>query len=156
MKPSVPVILWNDWPALASWVGVVVGWVLYGGFTLRKGGQHSAHFFAPLVAATLVLLALLAWRIGRVHRLFARGKEVPGEITGLWLDRDRGRLEFCYRVGETQCHCWAPVHKTARVLALSEGRSVRVLVNPANPRQAIVSELYTQALVMGTAGTRSQ
>jgi hypothetical protein len=156
MKPSVPVILWNDWPTLASWVGVVVGWALYGGFTLLKVGQHSAHFLAPLVAATLVLLALLAWRIGRVHRLFARGKEVPGEITGLWLHRDRGRLEFCYRVGEAQCHCWAPVHKTARVLAFAEGQPVRVLVDPANPRQAIVRDLYAQAAVLAASGTRSQ
>ena len=154
MKPSVPVILWNDWPALASWVGVVVGWALYGGFTLLKGGQHSAHFLAPLVAATLVLLALLAWRIGRVHLLFARGKEVPGEITGLFLDRDRGRLEFCYRVGETECRSWAPVHKTARVLALADGQQVRVLADPTNPRQAIVRELYIEAAVLAASRTQ--
>jgi len=156
VKPSTPVILWNDWPALASWIGLLMSWALYAGLPLFKRGQDHAPFFPFVVAATLVLLALLAWRIGRVHVLFARGKEVPGEITGLWLDRDRGRLEFCYRVGETAYHCWAPVHKTARVLALEEGLAVRVLVDPANPRHAIVRDLYLQAEVTAASRTGSQ
>jgi len=156
MKPSLPAIAWNDWPALASWIGVLVVWTLYGGLPLLKRGQDNAYFFPFVVAATLVLLALLAWRIARIHVLFGGGREVPGEITGLWLVRDRGRLEFCYQTGEKVCHCWTPVHKTARVLAFAEGQAVRVLVNPANPRQAIVRELYTRAAVTAASGARSQ
>ena len=26
MKPSLPAIVWNDWPALASWIGLSSAW----------------------------------------------------------------------------------------------------------------------------------
>lgn len=154
MKPSVPVILWNDWPALASWIGVLVTWALYCGFQFFKGEAQVAHFFLPAVTATLLCFALGAWRILRVQALFRGGSEVAGQITGLWIVRDRGRLEFRYQVGEIECDCWTPVHKTARVLAFTPGQAVRVLVNPANPRQAIVRELYTRAAAIAAARTR--
>jgi hypothetical protein len=147
MKPSLPVILWNDWPALASWIGVLVTWALYGGALFLKGEQEVALFFLPAIAVTLMCAALGAWRIRRVQALFRGGREVAGQITGVWIVRDRGRLEFRYRVGDMECHGWTPVHKTARVLAFATGQAVRVLVNPANPRQAIVRELYAGAAV---------
>lgn len=154
MKPSLPAILWNDWPALASWIGVPVTWALYGGALFLKGEQAVAHFFLPAIAATLACFALGAWRIRRVQALFAGGTEVAGQITGVWIVRDRGRLEFRYRVGDTECHCWTPVHKTARVLAFTPGQAVRVLVHPAHPRRAVVKELYTRTGAMAAARIR--
>jgi len=147
MKPSVPAVLWNDWPALASWIGVLVTWALYCGFQFFKGEAQVAHFFLPAVTATLLCFALGAWRIVRVQALFRGGSEVAGQITGLWIVRDRGRLEFRYQVGEAEFNCWTPVHKTARVLAFAERRAVRVLIDPADPRHAIVRELYLPAAV---------
>lgn len=154
MKPFVPAILWNDWPALASWIGVPVTWSLYGAGLFLKGEQQVAHFFVPAIGATLVCVALAAWRIKRVHALFASGIDVAGQITCLWIVRDRGRLEFRYRVGEAQFECWTPVHKTARVLAFSEGQAVRVLLDPANPRHAIVRDLYVAAPAALVSGAR--
>jgi hypothetical protein len=146
MKPSLPVILWNDWPALASWIGLLVTWALYCAALFFKGEQQIAHFFPLAIAVTLMCFALAGWQIGRVHALFVSGIDVPGMITCLWIVRDRARLEFRYRVGEAEFDCYAPVHKTARVLAFSEEQTVRVLVNPANPRRAIVRDLYVPAL----------
>ncbi|MEW6372903.1 MAG: hypothetical protein AB1584_18385 [Pseudomonadota bacterium] len=145
MKPSLPAILWNDWPALASWIGVPVTWVLYGVGLFLKGEQQVVHFFVPAIAATLVCVALAAWRIGRVYALFASGIDVAGQITCLWIVRDRGRLEFGSRVGEAEFESWTPVHKTARVLAFLEGQAVRVLLDPANPQHAIIRDLYVPA-----------
>lgn len=147
MKPSLPVILWNDWPALASWIGALVTWALYCAGLFFKGEQQVAYFVQAAIAATLVCVALAAWRIGRVRALFASGVDVAGQITCLWIVRDRGRLEFRYRVGEAEFESWTPVHKTARVLAFSEGQAVRVLLDPANPRHAIVRDLYVRAPV---------
>lgn len=77
-----------------------------------------------------------------------------GQISCLWIVRDRGRLAFRYRVGEAEFECWTPVHKTARVLAFPEGQAVRVLLDPANPRHAIVRDLYVAAPAALVSGAR--
>lgn len=142
MKLSLPALLWNDWPALASWIGVLVSWALYCAAWLLMGKEQVADFFPFAIAVTLACCALAAWRTGRVVALFASGIDVPGRVTYLQIVGDRARLEVRYRVGEAEFDCWAPVHKTARVLALSPGQAVRVLANRANPRHAIVKDLY--------------
>lgn len=145
MKPSLPAILWNDWPALASWIGVLVSWALYCAALLLMGAEETAIFFPFAIALTLVCCALAAWRVGRVVALFASGIDVAGRVTYLQIVGDRARLEFRYRVGEAQLDCWAPMHKTNRVLALSPGQAVRVLANRTNPRHAIIKDLYVPA-----------
>ena len=46
------------------------------------------------------------------------------------------------------------MHKTARVLAFPEGQAVRVLLDPANPRHAIVRDLYVAAPAALVSGAR--
>lgn len=147
-------ILWNDWPALASWISVLMTWTLYCVALYIKGAQQIAYVFPPAIVVTIIYLALVVWRIGRVYALFTNDVEVQGEVTNLWIVRDRGRLEFRYPVEGAEFDCWVPVHKTAHVLGFSAGQSVGVLVHPTNPRHAIVGDLYVPALVAPAARTR--
>lgn len=142
-KPSTGAIIWNDWPALASSLGVVIPWVLYFGYSVLKLSGGSDPVFALLAAtATLAMLPVFSWRIWRVRALFARGVEVPAHITSIHLFKDRGRIDYSFQFGEVVSSSWCPVHKTARVLAFKLGQPVSVLVNPANPKQSILKALY--------------
>lgn len=145
-KPSIGAILWNDWPALATSLGLVIPWVLYFGYRLLDPSAGSDPVFAWLAtASTLAMLPLLGWRIRRVLVLFARGVEVPAHITSIHLFKDRGRIDYAFTLGEGISSSWCPVHKTARVLAFKLGEPVKVLVNPANPKQSILKALYVEA-----------
>jgi hypothetical protein len=143
MKPSLRAILWNDWPSLAAWIGLLITWMLYLGSFVVQRPTGDAFFLWLAAINTVMLLALLAWRVWRVYVLFVRGIAVQGQITGLWIVGDRGRVEFSYQISEERLMSWAPVHKTSRVLTFSADQSICVLLSRTNPRQAIVKELYT-------------
>ncbi|WP_084677133.1 DUF3592 domain-containing protein [Massilia niastensis] len=143
MKPSIRAILWNDWPALGSSIGIVLVWEAYFCYPLLRPSLADDPDFALLaIISTLALQGVLVWRLLRVLLLFARGVEVPARITSISLAKDRGRVEYSFQLGGSVASSWSPVHKTARVLALEPGQSVEVLVNPRNPRQAILKALY--------------
>jgi hypothetical protein len=144
MKPSLRAIVWNDWPALACAMGIPIFAAICLAYPYVVGKPALAPFFASLsVVATLVLGAILCWRIVRVYSLFARGFVVPGNIHGVALAKDRGRVDFGYVVNGQPVYGWTPVHKTRRVLSLAAGQPVHLLVDPARPGMALVAELYT-------------
>lgn len=143
MKPSIRAIVWNDWPALASGIGVVMVWLVHSGYLwMMRSAAKDSTLGALAVVVTVLLLAVLAWRVSRVYALFARGVELPAMITSIRLVKDRGRLEFAYQVKDLAASSWIPVHRTKRVLGFEIGQPVRALVDPSNPRHAIVKELF--------------
>jgi len=97
-----------------------------------------------MIALPFSLLAggCLIWRIARIYRLFSRGKLVRAQITRVDVARDRGRLEFAYDIGGHRVSSWTPVHKNKQVEALAVNQEVEVLVDAANPLNAIVRDLY--------------
>lgn len=143
MKPSTRAIVWNDWPALASGIGIIMVWLILSGYHwLMRGGAKELTLGAFAIVITLLLFAVLAWRVSRVYALFARGMELPATITSIYLVRDRGRLEFAYQAKGFVASSWIPVHRTKRVLEFEVGQPVRALVDPSNPKHAIVKELF--------------
>lgn len=143
MSPSPTAIIWNDWPALASFVAIPIMWVIYFLFPLLKPGASIGGLFLLVPAiSTLLLLSSLIWRIMRINKLFEAGIEVPGEIIGLSIIRDRGRLEYAYEWRDGMLFSWIPVHKTKRVLGFSKRKKVHVLVDPTDPKKSVVRELF--------------
>jgi hypothetical protein len=68
MRPSVGKIIWNDWIALFSALGVPIAWCIHLAFPHLRNGATS-----PLVLAvsfSALALAVLAWRVARVKALF--------------------------------------------------------------------------------------
>lgn len=117
-------------------------WILYFGFPLLKGIEREGYLLLIPGFATPLLLLVLAWRVQRIKALFAKGIEVRGNITSIYLVKDRGRLAFAYVYEQNRFQSWLPVHKTKRVLGFQVGQSVVVLVDAANPNLAIVKELF--------------
>src|SRR4051812_29704872 len=82
------------------------------------------------------------WRLARIHRLFCRGQIVRAQITRVDIARDKGRLEFAYLFGGHRVSSWTAVQKSKQVEALAVNQEVEVLVDAANPLNAIVRDLY--------------
>ncbi len=144
MKPRFGSILWTDWPALLCLMCLPVIWLISAQLMLfRRDGSFTARD-ALMIAVPLSLVAggLLVWRIVRIHRLFARGQLLRAQITRVDLAMDRGRIEFVYDFGGHRVSSWTQVHKNKQVEALAVNQEVEVLVDTANPLNAIVRDLY--------------
>jgi hypothetical protein len=109
----------------------------------RHDGSFTARE-ALMIALPLSLVAggLLMWRVVRIRRLFSRGELVRAQITRLDVAMDRGRVEFAYDFRGHRVSSWTPVHKNKQVEALAVNQEVEVLVDAANPLNAIVRDLY--------------
>lgn len=141
MKYSHLKIVWNDWPALASSIGIPMIWLVHGGFTQLHRAKSPLPLWFPSVVSMLCI-ALLAWRIGRVGRLFSRGTSAMGVITEVHIVKDRGRLHFEFEADGARVRSWMPVHKTKAVLSLSPGDRIGVLFDGRQPTRAVVKHLY--------------
>lgn len=141
MKFSLLRTIWVDWPALAVSIGIPVIWAIHFASAYVTWIPAGAPVLLP-TAITLGLAAALAWRLWRVARLCARGRTAPGEITGLQIVKDRGRLKFVFEHQGQPVESWTPVHKSKAVLALQPGQEVEVLFDPDRPGRAIVKHLY--------------
>ena len=144
MKPRIFSILWTDWPALLCLMCFPVIWLISGQLVLfrRDGGFTGADALMLAIPLSLVASGLLAWRIVRIHRLFSRGQLVRAQITRVDAVWDRGRLEFSYDFGGHRVSSWTTVYKNKQVRALAVNQEVEVLVDVANPVNAIVRQLY--------------
>ncbi len=147
MKPSTRRIIWTDWPALASTWGMPLCWVASFGvpyaYTFRGAQPYDPLPLSFPTAVTAILAGVLFWRINRIRSLFQRGHVTKGIITGIWIVKDRGRLEYAYEFNGRQWHAWSSVHKNQTVLSLVENQTVDVLVDVVRPTNAIVRDIYT-------------
>jgi len=144
MKPRLGSILWTDWPALLCLMCLPIIWLISAQLVLfRRDGSFTAREALMIaVPLSIVVGGLLVWRIVRIHRLFARGQLVRAQITRVEVAMDRGRVEFAYQLGGQRVSSWTTVHKSKQVEALAVNQEVEVLVDAANPGNAIVRDLY--------------
>jgi hypothetical protein len=141
MKASIRKIVWNDWPALFSFVAVPIVWAIHFAFPyLKRGADAPDEGFA--LGLSILAAAALAWRIARVRGLFSSGNAVDGIVESVRIVKDRGRLEYSYRVGGRAMTGWCPVHKSKQVLGLRAGQKLTVLVDRAKPGRSIVADLF--------------
>jgi hypothetical protein len=144
MKPRLSKIIWTDWPALFCAFAIPGIWII--GFVfpyLRHGAQFDTTA-ALTVALPISVIAggFLLWRIGRIQRLFALGRLVPGLVLDVRIIRDRGRLDFTYKLDGNRFRSWMPIHKNKQTLALPPNQEVEVLVDASRPSRAVVRHLY--------------
>ena len=142
MKYSLRKLVWNDWPALASFMAIPITWAIHSGFPFLQRGAAPLPFWLPAVAS-VALVTVLVWRVRRVNWFFSNGTPAVGVITDLLIAKDRGRLEFEFEVEGRRVRSWMPIHKTKSVLSLSPGDRVDLLFDESKPTRAIVKRLYT-------------
>ena len=144
MKPRLRKIILADWPALFFLLSIPGIWLIGLVFPLLRQGAGFDQQAMLTVALPVSLVAggFLIWRIVRIYRLFRLGMPVTGCITRVQLARDRARVEFLYELRGDTLGAWMPLHQSREVLALTPGQEVELLVDPGNPRLAIIRHLF--------------
>ena len=104
---------------------------------------EAASFFLYLaIAATVIGIPLLIWRIRTFQSHFARGVEVAGKVIAIGFRRDRGRIEYAYSYqGQTYQGANA-IHKISKTRHLKPGDEITLLVDPDKPKRAFVRDIY--------------
>jgi hypothetical protein len=154
IKPSTFRIIQSDYLALLGVLVPIVSLIMYiavayfGYFPGLRGrdpiqGTEGAPLFLNLFIAGLVIgVPLAIWRIRSIQRLFSKSVEVVGQITDVSFHRDRGRVEYSYTYQGQAYSGGNAIMKTGKTQKLRSGNEVVLLVNPDDPRRALIRDLY--------------
>jgi hypothetical protein len=154
LKPSVVRIVQSDFAAMLGLLVPAVSLVMYicvayfGYFPGFRGhdpiqGSEGAPLFLYLFIGGLVLgVPLAIWRIRTIQQLFARSVEVTGQVTNISFYKDRGRVEYTYTYLGQSYSGGNAIMKTGRTQQLRPGTQMVLLVNPDDPKHALIRDLY--------------
>jgi len=153
-KPSIVRIVQSDYLALLGILVPAVSLIMYvcvayfGYFPGFRGrdpiqGTEGAPLFLYLFIIGLVVgIPLAIWRIRSIQQMFSKSVEVAGQITNISFYKDRGRVEYSYTY-QSQNHSGGnAIMKTGKTQQLRSGDQVVLLVNPDDPKRALIRDLY--------------
>jgi hypothetical protein len=153
-KPSIVRIIQSDFLALLGVIVPLVSLIMYvcvayfGYFPGLRGrdpiqGTEGAPLFLYMFIFGLVAgLPLAFWRIRSIQQMFANSVEVVGQITNISFYKDRGRVEYTYTYQNQNYSAGSAIMKTGKTRQLSSGSQVVLLVNPNEPKRALIRDLY--------------
>jgi hypothetical protein len=153
-KPSLVRIIQSDYLALLGILVPVVSLIMYvcvayfGYFPGLRGrdpiqGTEGAPLFFYLFIIGLVIgLPLAIWRVRSIQQMFANSVEVNGQVTDISFFRDRGRVEYSYSYQGQNYSGGNAIMKTGKTLQLRPGSQIMLLVNPNEPKRALIRDLY--------------
>jgi hypothetical protein len=137
-RPSVFRILITDYLAFLALLFPIVIWPVY---FFGRSGQDETTFYTAIVI-TIIAIPVLIWRIYYFIKMFDTGVESSAVVQGLSFYRSRGRVEYTYTFQGTQYAGRDVVNKFGRVKDLHPTQQITILVDPGNPKQAIIRKLY--------------
>jgi hypothetical protein len=153
-KASIFRIIQSDYLALIGSVVPLVGLALYAavayfgylpGFRGRgpiQGTEDASLVLYFAVLGIVLGLPLVYWRVRTIQQRFVKSVEVIGQITGVYFHRDRGRVEYSYSYQGQDYSAGNAVMKNGRTRTLISGNPVVLLINPDNPKQPLIRDLY--------------
>jgi hypothetical protein len=94
------------------------------------------------IVTVLLGLPLFVWRIRHIRAFFTRGIEVTGQILDSWFFRGRGRVEYTYTYHDQTYRSSSAINKTAQTAILERGDEVVLMVDPHDPKRALIRDLY--------------
>jgi hypothetical protein len=98
--------------------------------------------YAALVT-TIVALAVIARRLARFRRIYANGELVSASVRSFIQYRDRGRIEYEYRYGDSTYLAGQGIHRTADASDIRLDGSVAITVNRDRPAESAIDQLFT-------------
>lgn len=140
--PSFLQILRTDYGANLGLIAIAVLWGILAFDVLFRSGQIPGPWFYIAVTATVISLALIAWRTRRIGSVFEDGREVDGNVTAVSFFRDRGRITYIYSLNGQRYQASNIVSRNSVTRRLGPGQNVIIMVDPDRPKAAFIKELY--------------
>lgn len=99
------------------------------------------------VGSAIIVAGILIWRVSAVRGVFSRGKEIAGTITNLNINQASiGKIYCSYVFDNTEYQGRIEIVERfvdKKILkALFIGKEIQLIVNPSNPKQIFMKELY--------------
>lgn len=153
-KASIVRIIQSDYLALLGVLVPVVSLIMYvcvayfgyfPGFRGRdpiQGTEGAPLFFYMFIIGLVIGLPLAFWRIRSIQQMFEKSVEVIGQITNISFYKDRGRVEYSYTYQNQNYSGGNAIMKTGKTQQLRSGSQVVLLVNPDEPKHALIRDLY--------------
>lgn len=153
-KPSIVRIIQSDYLALLGIIVPVVSLIMYicvayfgylpglRGRDPIQGTEGAPLFLYMFIFGLVGGLPLTFWRIRTIQQMFAKSVEIIGQVTGISFIKDRGRVEYSYTYQNQDYSGGNAIMKTNKTKQLSSGSEVVLLVNPDDPKRALIRDLY--------------
>ena len=134
-------VISTDYPSYLS----VLFPIVFGSFTayfFATENNSSQLFLFLAIGATVIGIPILIQRYRNISSVFANGTEMKGEITSVGFFRGRGRVEYSYTFQGEKLTSSNAINRNGRTRNLRVGQAVKVFVDPDNPKQAFIQEIY--------------
>jgi hypothetical protein len=139
-RPSLFRIIRNDY---AAFMAVILPIVLWGLFLFSVYQENINPNMTNLsIVITAAAIPLLIYRIFYIFKFFNTGEETTAVILGVSFYRSRGRADFSYTYQGAEYTSGNLLMSSGPVKQLSRGQEVVVLVNPDNPKKAVIRDLF--------------
>jgi len=144
-------VIWTDYPAFMAAFTPAVAWIVCFFLTVPRDATTHRAYATPLAGTVLLALAVVTtvtgipvvvWRLVKIRRLFLGGEEARGNIKRVTFFRDRGLVEFNYMFNGKPYYTRSYLHRNRETRALEHATRVALLIDPANPEQAIIRDIY--------------
>ena len=111
--------------------------------TLFKEPRARLLFLNLFLGGLVIGVPLAIWRIRTVQKIFSNGIEVTGQIKDIFFHRDRGTVQYAYTYQGQEILSGNAIMKTGQTKKLRPGDQLVLLINPDQPKRALIRDLYT-------------
>ena len=139
-RPSLFRILVLDYYTFMAYLITIIGWVIF--YANRTDPESNMLYIAIGVTCAAVLVFL--WRLYTFIKIFDSGVETPAIIQRFLYARIHGRIEYTYTYQGVEYNVHDDVVKYTGVREIAIGLQVTALVNPNNPKKAVINELFAK------------
>lgn len=138
-RPSLFRIAITDYLTFLAWISTVILWAGY--FFTAPGTSSSLLYIS--VAVTVIAIPVIIWRILYILRIFKIGEGISAKILGISFYRSRGRVDFTYIYKGSEYISNNLLLVSGRVRELTAGKEIDILLNPENPKQAVIRGIFS-------------
>ena len=140
-SPSFFRIISTDYPSYLSVLFpiVFVGFTIY--FFATENDALQLFLFLSIVV-TIIGIPVLLQRYKTISSVFENGEQTKGVVTSIGFFRGRGNVDYSYTFRGEKLTSRNAINRNGRTRNLRVGQTVKVVVDPDNPKRAFIQDIY--------------
>jgi hypothetical protein len=143
-----------DYLAWLCIVSPLVLWSFYLFLVIAKiGGINGGSLWLPALVLTVLGGVGFYLRYQALAAHFRRGVTVPGKIVRTMHLQDLGRVIYKYTYLTKEFQTTNYIHYATRSMRVDKMENISVVLDPANPRSALIRDLFFPETYMGIETT---